>query len=153
MYVVSLPLQYGQVPGQVQYAPQAGVAYQQQPGVTYQPMVTTVVPAQIPITNVPTTKMPIFSLITSFIVTMVFFYWLPGFICLIPAIILGVAAMHKKENNDLVNARKLSILSFTLTIVHIITFPILVFAAVFGGVYGSICAPRRYYYYYYYNSC
>ena len=91
MYVVSLPLQYGQVPGQVQYTPQAGVAYQQQPGVTYQPMVTTVVPAQIPITNVPTTKMPIFSLITSFIVTMVFFYWLPGFICLIPAIILGVA--------------------------------------------------------------
>ena len=83
-------MQYVPQPGQVQYVPQP-VQYAPQPTMVYTTAATNIVPAQVQVARGPTTKMPIYALVTSFVVTMVFFFWIPGFLCLIPAIILGVA--------------------------------------------------------------
>jgi hypothetical protein len=115
-------------------------AYQPQP----QPAVHYVRP---PTTNLPFISF-VFALVTV-LITVFFCAWIPGLVCLIPAMALSISGMSKAETGNVAAAKKFSYVSFALIVIFYGTFPILITAVIVGSIFGSINRNRYNYYYYY----
>ena len=157
----AVPLQ--PLAGQAQPPPQAGAPYYPRPAYPTQVVLTQ--PggvAQQTLTG-NTTNLPKYAFLTSVATTLIFtvLCWVPGLLCLVPATIMSIVALSKKEKNKQQEAKLYSIISFVLVLIFIISYPILVTVVLLSTVFGYWCKPvypsyRGYYGYYYsysYSRC
>ena len=122
-----------------------------------------------------TTNLPKYAFLTSVAATLIFtvLCWLPGLLCLVPATVMSILvsskctfahaltptplflfpqALSKKEENKLTEAKQFSIVSFTLVLVFVISYPILVLVVLLSTVFGYWCKPVYSYSSYSYSS-
>ena len=112
-----------------------------------------------------TTNLPKYAFLTSMATTLIFtvLCWLPGLLCLVPATVMSILALTKKEANKLKEAKMFSIISFILVLIFVVSYPIMVTVVLLSTVLGYWCKPvyssyGGYYssyggYGYYYSRC